>query len=81
MLGSMTYMYGTQMILEDKKIVFQPPTSLFTAVPSKPNFSHGFLWDEGFHQHLISVWDLQITYDVVTSWFNTIDKDGWISRE
>ena len=57
------------------------PSELFTTVPSRPFFPRGFLWDEGFHLLPIADWDLDLTLEVVKSWFNLIDEDGWIGRE
>ncbi|KNC96421.1 mannosyl-oligosaccharide glucosidase [Spizellomyces punctatus DAOM BR117] len=57
------------------------PTSLFTAVPSRPFFPRGFLWDEGFHQLLIGQWDNDLSLDVVAHWAALIDDDGWVARE
>lgn len=57
------------------------PYELFTSVPSRPFFPRGFLWDEGFHLMPIADWDIDLALDVVKSWYNTIDEDGWIPRE
>jgi len=83
MLGSMSYLYGDRMIFNDEgKIVSEPKTSLFGIVPDRPDHAHPFMWDEGFHQHLVSVWDLDLTYQIITSWFNQTEQDsGWIARE
>ncbi|KAK0636210.1 glycoside hydrolase [Bombardia bombarda] len=57
------------------------PYELFTSIPSRPFFPRGFLWDEGFHLLPIADWDIDLTMEIVKSWFSLMDEDGWIGRE
>ena len=57
------------------------PSELYTSIPSRPFFPRGFLWDEGFHLIPIADWDMDLTLEIVRSWFNLMDEDGWIGRE
>ncbi|KAK1912124.1 hypothetical protein P3342_009723 [Pyrenophora teres f. teres] len=57
------------------------PSELFTAIPSRPFFPRGFLWDEGFHLLPVIDWDADLTLDIIKSWFKLMDEDGWIGRE
>ncbi|KAF3920501.1 hypothetical protein ABW20_dc0107870 [Dactylellina cionopaga] len=57
------------------------PSTLYTSIPSRPFFPRGFLWDEGFHLLPVIEWDVDLAMDIVKSWFNLIDDNGWIARE
>lgn len=57
------------------------PYELYTSIPSRPFFPRGFLWDEGFHLMPIIDWDTDLTMEIVKSWYNLMDEDGWIARE
>ena len=57
------------------------PYELFSSIPSRPFFPRGFYWDEGFHLMPIAEWDMDLTLDIVRSWFKLMDDDGWIARE
>ncbi|XP_053336327.1 mannosyl-oligosaccharide glucosidase-like [Clarias gariepinus] len=83
MLGGMGYFFGQSVVQSryNEHPVLYPEGALFTAVPSRSFFPRGFLWDEGFHQLLISKWDPQVTREAVAHWLDLINVDGWIPRE
>ncbi|CAH8253646.1 unnamed protein product [Arabidopsis lyrata] len=89
MLGGIGYFYGQSKIHVPKSTLAKSeddfllywPAELYTAVPSRPVFPRGFLWDEGFHQLLIWRWDVHITLEIVGNWLDLMNIDGWIPRE
>ncbi|KAI4903337.1 hypothetical protein NFI96_034371, partial [Prochilodus magdalenae] len=83
MLGGMGYFYGQSVVqsVYNEHPLLYPEGALFTAVPSRSFFPRGFLWDEGFHQLLLSKWDPQVTHEVVAHWLDLINMEGWIPRE
>ncbi|XP_022776307.1 mannosyl-oligosaccharide glucosidase GCS1-like isoform X1 [Durio zibethinus] len=89
MLGGIGYFYGQSKISVPRNpdvkshddFLLYWPAELYTAVPSRPFFPRGFLWDEGFHQLLIWRWDLHISLDIVGHWLDLMNIDGWIPRE
>ncbi|CAL36500.1 Mannosyl-oligosaccharide glucosidase [Caenorhabditis elegans] len=81
MLGSVGYWYGHNRVLFNGIVQPYGPHVLFSAVPSRPFFPRGFLWDEGFHQMLIRKMDSKMTLEAIASWMNAMDTSGWIPRE
>ncbi|ETW01470.1 hypothetical protein, variant 1 [Aphanomyces invadans] len=82
LIGGIGYFYGSTVLQEaDGAVGVTPARSLFTAVPSRSFFPRGFLWDEGFHQLGIIPFDPDVAVQVVDSWLNLMDGDGYISRE
>ncbi|GLU06199.1 hypothetical protein SLE2022_232490 [Rubroshorea leprosula] len=89
MLGGIGYFYGQSKISvptnsnaknHDNFLLYWP-AELYTAVPSRPFFPRGFLWDEGFHQLLIWRWDIHISLDIIGHWLDLMNINGWIPRE
>ncbi len=94
LIGGMGYWFGSNLIHEgqngpvdpatgEKQATFSlgPALPLYSAVPSRPFFPRGFLWDEGFHQLIIAHFDEQIALDAIAHWYNRMHDNGWIPRE
>ncbi|KAK2817119.1 hypothetical protein Q5P01_025310 [Channa striata] len=83
MLGGMGYFYGQSVVqsVYNEYPLLYPEGALFTAVPSRSFFPRGFLWDEGFHQLLLSKWDPQLSREAIAHWIGLMNMEGWIPRE
>lgn len=83
MVGGIGYFYGSSKVQgpANKEPVPYWKAPLYSAVPSRSFFPRGFLWDEGFHNLLISKWDREISLDIISHWLDLMNWDGWIPRE
>ncbi len=84
MVGSVGYFYGHSLV--KSKYIYKDPLKywdapLYTAVPSRSFFPRGFLWDEGFHNMLISKWNMGISKEIIGHWLDLMNIEGWIPRE
>lgn len=85
LLGGIGYWHGEAKMKSKSWDVYEVkpygPIELFSAIPSRPFFPRGFIWDEGFHNLLIHKFDSDLSLDIFSSWLNTLNTDGWMPRE
>lgn len=91
MLGGIGFFHGHNRILKPESQRTHPGEpnwgytgrsyKLMTGTPSRSYFPRGFLWDEGFHQLLISQFDKDLSSDILFHWIHLMHEDGWIPRE
>ena len=89
LLGGIGYFHGNSKVetsstpedAETTDVVMKGPYVLFSSIPSRPFFPRGFFWDEGFHLQVILDWDMDLALEILTSWLDLMDENGWIARE
>ena len=84
LFSNILYMNGNLQIVDtiNKSVKLSKQVELLTIGPDKTSHSRGFMWDEGFQQRILSLWNLDLSLRVVTNWFKNIDDEsGWLPRE
>ena len=66
MLGGIGYFFGTSDVRKSgaEGVGQSWPAALFSAVPSRPFFPRGFIWDEGFHQVCFTSVEFSVRYSL-----------------
>ena len=75
LVGSISFFAGeTVQIGSDGQRVPGRYGTLFTAIPGRSYFPRGFVWDEGFHQLVVSEWNTTLTLQILRSWLNRMEE-------
>lgn len=83
LLGEISYFYGSSRVKSafNNKTVDYFSAPLYTSIPSRSLFPRGFLWNAGFDNLLISLWDSTISEEIIAYWLDLLNIEGWLPRE
>lgn len=83
LLGEVSYFYGSSRVKSraTKEPIDYWSAPLYTSIPSRSSFPRGFLWNAGFDNLLISLWNSKISEEIIAYWLDLLNIEGWIPRE
>lgn len=83
LLGEISYFYGSSRVKSkyNKEPMDYWSAPLYTSIPSRSFYPRGFLWNVGFDNLLIGLWNSKISEEIVSYWLNLLNVEGWIPRE
>lgn len=82
LIGSISYFAGeTIQTGKDGQKVPGPYGTLFTAIPGRSYFPRGFVWDEGFHELVVSEWNKTLSLQILRSWLNRMEESVTTEEE
>lgn len=83
LVGDISYFYGSSLVQSryNEEPVEYWSTALYTSIPSRSCFPRGFLWNIGFDNILISLWNHNISKEIIGNWLDLLNIEGWIPRE
>ena len=75
LVGSVSYFVGDTIQMNSKgERVRTPKGELLTCIPGRSFFPRGFVWDEGFHQLVLSEWNVTLSVSILKSWIGRMEE-------
>lgn len=75
LVGSVSYFVGDTIQTNDRgERVRTPKGELLTCIPGRSFFPRGFVWDEGFHQLVLSEWNRTLSVSILKSWIQRMEE-------
>ena len=75
LVGSVSYFVGdTIQTNSSGERVRMPKGELLTCIPGRSFFPRGFVWDEGFHQLVVSEWNVTLSVSILKSWIGRMEE-------
>ena len=75
LVGSVSYFVGDTIQTDSNgERVRMPKGELLTCIPGRSFFPRGFVWDEGFHQLVVSEWNVTLSVSILKSWIGRMEE-------